>query len=396
MSESHSTPPAKPSKPRPDFPLFPHAAGVWAKKIRGKLYYFGAWSDPEGARKNYEAQAEDLHAGRTPRPDPAAVTVKDVCNDFIDAKEAQVANGELSPRTLVNYKRACEVLLKRAGKGRLMADLGPDDFAALRNDLAARNGPHRLCLMIQCVRSICKHAADADLIDRPVRYGTAFKRPSQKTLRLHKAAQGRKLFTPEEIRRMLAAANVQLKAMLLLGINCGFGNADCGNLPLSALDLDKGIIDFPRPKTGIPRRCVLWPETVAALREALARRPQPKDPAAANLVFVTYCGNSWAKDTPQNPVTSLTGKLMHKLGINGRKGLGFYTLRHTFRTVADEAKDQPAADYIMGHEVPHMSSVYREAISDARLKAVAEDVRAWLFPPPGPAAEVATAPTAAV
>lgn len=35
------------------------------------------------------------------------------------------------------------------------------------------------------------------------------------------------------------------------------------------------------------------------------------------------------------------------------------TLRHTYRTVADKMKDQPAADFIMGNEVPHMSSVYR-------------------------------------
>jgi hypothetical protein len=67
--------------------------------------------------------------------------------------------------------------------------------------------------------------------------------------------------------------------------------------------------------------------------------------------------------------------------LDGRKGLGFYTLRHTIRTVADEAKDQPAADYIMGHEVPHMSSIYRETIGDARLRAVTDHVRAWLFPP---------------
>jgi integrase len=73
------------------------------------------------------------------------------------------------------------------------------------------------------------------------------------------------------------------------------------------------------------------------------------------------------------------GKLLKALHINGRKGLGFYTLRHTFRTIADEAMDQPAADYIMGHEVPHMSSVYRETIRDARLRAVAEHVHDWLF-----------------
>ena len=47
--------------------------------------------------------------------------------------------------------------------------------------------------------------------------------------------------------------------------------------------------------------------------------------------------------------------------------------------MADEAKDQPAADHIMGHESSHMSSVYRETISDERLKVVTDYVRRWLF-----------------
>jgi hypothetical protein len=49
--------------------------------------------------------------------------------------------------------------------------------------------------------------------------------------------------------------------MILLGINGGMGNSDCANLPLRAVDLDAGMIDFPRPKTGIARRCPLWPDT---------------------------------------------------------------------------------------------------------------------------------------
>jgi integrase len=197
------------------------------------------------------------------------------------------------------------------------------------------------------------------------------------------------LFTAEEVRRLIDAADGPMKAMLLLGINCGFGNSDVGNLPLAALDLDGVWVTFPRPKTAAPRRCSLWPETVQALRDALAKRPTPKSDEDAQLVFITKYGLSWSKDTSDNPVSKEVSKLLKALHINGRNGLGYYTLRHTFRTVADGAKDQPAADFIMGHESTHMSSVYREGIDDGRVKAVSDHVRAWLFPAKKPAPPVA-------
>ncbi|MCI0457973.1 MAG: hypothetical protein L0Z62_13485, partial [Gemmataceae bacterium] len=89
MSRPHSTPspdtgkPTKPAKPHPDFPLFPHAAGVWAKKIRGQLHSFGPWDDPDGALAKYLEPKDALHAGRKPRPDPEALTVKDAANAFL-------------------------------------------------------------------------------------------------------------------------------------------------------------------------------------------------------------------------------------------------------------------------------------------------------------------------
>ena len=73
--------------------------------------------------------------------------------------------------------------------------------------------------------------------------------------------------------------------MILLGINCGFGPADCSRLTIDAVDLDGGWIDFARPKTGIERRCPLWPETVEALREAIAGPPKPRGKEEAGLIF---------------------------------------------------------------------------------------------------------------
>jgi integrase len=385
MSESDSTTPAapgKPAKPHPDFPLFPHATRRWAKKIRGQLHYFGPWEDPDGALDNYLKQKDDLHAGRKPRDGAAAAgaTVRELCNKFLNAKLALVQSGELANRSWEDYKAATDIIVRQFGEGRLLADLDPDDFATLRKKLARRWGPVTLGNVIQRIRVVFKFALDDGMIDRPIRYGQSFKRPSRKTIRLDKARKGAKLFTAEEVRRLIGAAGVQLKAMILLGINCGFGNADCGTLPLSAVDL-AALVDYPRPKTGIPRRCPLWPETVAAIRAALAKRPEPKDPADAGLVFITKYGLPWAKDTADQTLAKEVGKLLRALDVNGRVGLGFYTLRHTFRTVGDEVKDQPAVDYIMGHESPHMSSVYREHISDERLKAVTDHVHAWLFPP---------------
>src|SRR5262249_10572353 len=185
----------------------------------------------------YLDQKEALHAGRKPRPDTEALTVKDVANAFLNAKQALVDACELSARTWVYYKQTTDLLVSHFGKSRLAADLGPDDFAALRTKMARRWGAQRLGVTIQYVRSVFKHAFDAELLDRPVRFGPGFKRPSKKTLRLDRAQKGVKLFTREEVRRLIDAAGVPLRAMILLGVNCGFGNSDCGNLPLTALDL---------------------------------------------------------------------------------------------------------------------------------------------------------------
>jgi integrase len=376
----------KPAKPRPDFPLFPHATRRWAKKIRGKLHYFGPWEDPEGALTKYLDQKDDLHAGRRPRAHAGEVLVRDVLNHFLTAKKQLLDSGELTPGSWALYHATCERIATAFGRTRPVADLRPDDFADLRAAVAKKWGPVALGNEIQRVRTVFKHAYDATLIDAPVRFGPGFKKPSQKVLRLARAARGPRLFEPYEIRAMLAASAAQLKAMILFGVNCGFGNGDCGRLTKAALDLEGGWVNFARPKTGIMRRCPLWPETVEALRRAIELRPKPRDPADDGLVFLTGWGNSWARQDKNNPVSTETAKVLRALEMH-RPGRGFYTLRHVFETVGGEARDQVAVDAIMGHVDGSMASAYREKISDERLRAVTDHVRAWLFGEPATAAD---------
>jgi integrase len=180
-----------------------------------------------------------------------------LCNRFLNTKRALVESGELTNRSWEDSKAACDLSVSHFGKDRLVADLDPEDFTSLRRKMARKWGPVTLGNVIQRVRVAIKFASDNGLIDRPVQYGREFKRPSRKVVRIDRARKGPKLFTADDIRPLLAAAGGAMRAMILLGINAGFGNADCGRLSQSAVDLESGIIDFPRPKTGIPRRCPL-------------------------------------------------------------------------------------------------------------------------------------------
>ncbi|MBP3956713.1 tyrosine-type recombinase/integrase [Gemmata sp. G18] len=393
MSKSDSTSDgfaSKPNKPHPDFPLFPHATKRWAKKIRGNMCYFGPWADPDGALKKYLEQKDALHSGRRLREVSTGVTVKALCNAFLNHKKSLLDAGELASRTWMSCEQTAKLIVSQFGKGRLVADLGPDDFAELRKTMAKTWGAVRIRNFVQQVRSVFKFGYENEMLPAPMRFGPGFSAPSRKTIRLARAEKGSRMFEAAEIRALLNGATVEgksgertvragvsLRAMILLGVNCGFGNADCGTLPTVALDLVGGWVNYHRPKTGITRRCPLWPETVAALKDVLAARVEPTDPADAGLFFITVWGGSFHKKIDDSPVSKEMRKLLNALGIGGKRN--FYALRHTFETIGGEAKDQVAVDHIMGHARDDMASVYRERISDERLKAVSDFVRKWVY-----------------
>lgn len=373
----------KPAKPYPGFPLFPHATRRWAKKIRGRLVYFGPWDDPDAALQKYLDQRDDLHAGRTPRDRTDGLTVRDLVNQFLTFKRQQVEANEIKPRTFSDYHDACGRVVKAFGRARAVADLGADDFQRLNAIFAKTLGPASRRLRIQQVRSLFKYGEDSGLITQRVLFGPGFKLPPKRLLRKARQANGPKMFEADEIKTLLEASSGPLRAMILLGINCGFGNYDCATLPLRALDLDGGWVEHPRPKTGAERRCRLWPETVAALRKAIAQRPKEKEEKWSRLVFLTELGNAWATDTPNAWRDSVTEafRILSKVAGLWKHGRGFYALRHTFETIGGESIDQVAVDHIMGHQRGDMASVYRERISDERLQNVTNHVREWLFPP---------------
>jgi integrase len=368
----------KPAKPYPDFPLFPHATRRWAKKIRGRLHYFGPWEDPQGAIHRYLDQKDALHSGRRPTVKPDAVTMYDLAVAFLQFKKNARDAGELTLRSFNEYTTTTKRVLKAFGKHQLIVDLNASDFERLRASWTRKGwGPSTVSNEVQRVRTLFKYAIDIRLVDRLIHFGPGFKKPSKKVMRLNRAAKGRQMFEPCEIAAMLFKALPAMRAMVLLGINCGFGNSDIGKLPISAVNLTTGWLDFSRPKTGVPRRCWLWPETVEAVRGALAVRREPAAKQDAGLLFITKYGESWFKDSRANPLSREFSKLAKDAGVKGARG--FYCLRRTFETIGGETKDQVAVDAVMGHIDDTMSGLYRQDVSDERLRAVTQKVRDWLF-----------------
>ncbi len=388
---SKSKPRRKPAPPFKGFPLFAHASGQWAKKIRQRMFYFGQWSDPQAALERFNREWPYLSEGRTPPPVDTkdGCTLVTLCNTFLSAKKDKLDSGELSGHTFGGYHQTAARLLAYFGKDRRVDDIRPDDFEGYRKTLSKTLGVVTLKNEINRSRIILKYAFDQRLIDRPVAYGQGFDKPSARMIRKARTEAGPNMLEAGELRRILDAADPVLRAMTFLAINGGLGNTDIANLPKSAIDFAGGWLDFPRPKTQIARRIKLWPETCEALRAAMTQRPEPKDPADSDMVFLTVQGNRFVRCTASattegkfatvNTITNRFKALLKRLGINGRRRLGFYTARHCFETVAGESRDQIAVDAIMGHVDPSMGAAYRERISDARLQAVADHVHAWLF-----------------
>src|SRR5690606_4438299 len=107
----------KPEKPYPGFPLYAHASGRWAKKILGRIHYFGPWRDWQTALAKYQEQRDDLHAGRTPRDlIEKGITIKDAVNHFLTTQRDKLAAKEIVKSTYDDYFETCTRIVNHFGR----------------------------------------------------------------------------------------------------------------------------------------------------------------------------------------------------------------------------------------------------------------------------------------
>jgi len=342
------------------FPLTLHPTGQYCKKIKGKLHYFG--TDRTKALHCYLEDANFLHTGRgqTHRVQKETVTLKALCNLYLEHQDARVKVGELSIRHNLDQTTCLRILVRILGQHCSVDEISALDLQNYKKKLQKRYGsPHRTNLSIAVMKAMFHWAKKNEVLSRIPNIDAVSK---VKVLR-----KERPTFTVEQTKKLLDKASPQMYAMILLGLNCGFGGTDCSGLLWEHVNFKRSRICYPRGKTGVLRNLPLWQETVEALKAL---------PNCEQRIFNTPTGKAWVrmiktvgkddniKYTKNDSVGKEFSKLLKKAGIKTEKGVGFYTLRRTAATLAARSGDPFAVQRLLGHADLKMATTYVQDVSE--------------------------------
>ncbi|MHC5061392.1 MAG: tyrosine-type recombinase/integrase [Planctomycetota bacterium] len=341
------------------FPLTLHPTGQYCKKINGKLYYFG--SDKNHALEKYLSQASYLHGNKeqTHKKPSSEMRLKELCDFYLQYQYLKVQANALTARHHNEQIASLKKFMSFLGQSRKIDEISTLDLQSYRRKLQKEySTAHRMNLHISIMKAMFHWAKKNDVLDS--------------TPNIDAVSRGRivykqrQTFSPEDIRKLLDAADVQMRAMIWLGLNCGFGCTDCAGFKWSNLDFKIGRVKLARKKTGISRDLPLWSETIAAL-DKIHRK--------GKLVFYTSRGNSFvrtilktdgngnSKYSSQNSITRKFSRLIKKAGLDIPKGIGFYTLRRTAATIAARSGDPFAVQRLLGHADLQMATRYVQDVS---------------------------------
>jgi integrase len=200
-------------------------------------------------------------------------------------------------------------------------------FAAWKMSLRKQDySPESINHYLSAVRSMFVFAEETGAIVKSPKLRRVKNESTQKA-----GSAEKPLYCPEQISSLLEQADVQLRVMLLLGLNCGFGPKDLQDLTWDHILEDR--ITLPRSKTGVTQTFLLWPETRQALenirkeRAAVIERLEKRgrERSDEGHIFVTRFWKLWNKDS----IAEQFRKLCDKSGV---PCFGIYRLRHCAST----------------------------------------------------------------
>ena len=343
------------------FPLTLYPTGQYCKKINGKICYFG--SNKKEALQKYLDKATRLHGCQEDLKKELkddSMTLKQLCDMYLKYQFSKVQANGLTAGHHNEQIGSLNNLMTFMGQN---IDINNISTLDLQNYKRRIQKSHvsvcRLNLHISIMKALFHWARRNDVLANIANIDAVSRGKI-----VH---QERFIFASVQISKLLSYADVKMKAMIWLGLNCGFGCTDCSELKWNDLDLINARVKLARKKTGISRDLPLWPETVESLE---------KIPKTGKLVFYTSRGNPYiqtlskpdgngnGKYTTLNTITTKSSRLIKKSGLDVPKGTGFYALRRTAATIAARSGGPFAVQRPLGHADLQMATRYVQNVSE--------------------------------
>jgi len=358
---------AKKRKTRSDkFPLTLHSTGQNCKKIKGKIYYFG--KDKQLALKKYFDQASLLHHNHSSiaKKKNTDITLKTLSKLYLKYQLLKVQAGEITARHYSDQNNCLNKFINSIGRFVKVSDVSTLELQKYKRQIRRSYSAQRMNLNISVMKAMFHWAKKNEILDVIPNIDIISREKVE-----HKQ---RFIFPSEQIQKLIELADVQMKAMIWLGLNCGFGCTDCAQLKWSDIDFGNSRVILVRGKTGILRDLPLWPETMVSIKNVVRK---------GKLVFYTkhgrpmisekhnQTGNS-EKYSSTNMVTTRFSRLIKKAGLEVPKGTGFYSLRRTAATVAARSGDPFAVQRLLGHADLKMATRYVQDVSKQTDEVIAK------------------------
>ncbi len=330
---------------------------------------------PRGSdRANHEEAIERYHElalnrpVEKPRQRVVPILAKDLANRFL---ATQQANWRSRDATLRGYRDWLRRFLE--DHPRLVAqDFTVERFAAWKLSLIDRGySSESINHYLGAVRAIYRFAEDVDLLEQ-----------SPRLTRVKNAAStnrdAKPLCSQGQLKQLLDSADVNVRAMILLCLNCGFGPKDLSDLQWRHFKDNR--VTLARTKTGIGQSFTLWPETIEAVenvrkeRRALIARLAKRGRLRADegSFLVTKYWRPWDK----NSIAGQFRKLCKAVSV---PCYGIYRLRHCASTAMSLVASPHVHRKFMRHSQLQQQVAYTHT-PDVEVDHALERTRLKLLP----------------
>jgi integrase len=287
------------------------------------------------------------------------------------------AKGEYEPSTFERIEGTISAVMKIAPElfAQQIDRIERSALIDLRNQLAESRAKSTVKTMMSLLKSIFRSAWQDGLISA----NPAGSIPQLKSGGVESAGEGRRAFTPAELKKVLAEANPEWRGMIYVGLYAGGQRiGDVSRMTAGQVDLKSGVIKFQTQKT---KRWVILP-IAAPLLPVL--KPLVDGLGANDPVF-PVANKRASKQIGM--VSNAFRQLLYKAGLathpkktkaeqtGGRRtsnGLSFHSLRHTATSLLMRAGVSRAVVMdIVGHDSETVSENYTNI--DENTKRLALD-----------------------